>query len=182
MDCTICFETYDSLYINWLPCSHNLCTYCYNKLEQLICPFCRAPLNHSTSNIRHIENRHNSTNNNRNNSIQTIQTTQQPLDIVDIVDFIDVMDFDVDVYDEYNVVEHRRENRERRRQNNLRRNRYRQNYNNNNVIVREFITDDENQVYELIISSTNDKTQQKIKNQKNLTWNNLNRQRSKYSK
>ena len=177
MDCTICYETYDNLYINWLPCSHNLCTYCYDKLEQLNCPFCRAPLNNSTSyirqNIRDIRDIRDI-----NNIPQITQINTVDVDVVDIVDIVDV----TDSYDEYNDVEHRREIRERRRQNNIRRNRNRNRQNNNNFLVREFITDDDNQVYEIIIRSTNDNTQQRIKNRRNSTWNNLNRQRSKYSK
>jgi hypothetical protein len=44
MDCTICYETYNDLdSIIWLSCSHSLCKNCYDKLLQLLCPFCRSP-------------------------------------------------------------------------------------------------------------------------------------------
>lgn len=38
--CGICYETYNSQPV-YLPCFHNICFDCFNKLNKSICPFCR---------------------------------------------------------------------------------------------------------------------------------------------
>lgn len=50
MDCHICLEKKSSL--KSLPCSHELCLRCYVRLDQAICPFCRAKFNYSTMEIK----------------------------------------------------------------------------------------------------------------------------------
>lgn len=50
MDCHICLDKKTSL--KSLPCSHELCSNCYVRLDQSICPFCRAKFNYNIEDIK----------------------------------------------------------------------------------------------------------------------------------
>jgi len=40
-ECEICTEMYIIKEFTFLPCAHKLCTSCYNKMINSICPFCK---------------------------------------------------------------------------------------------------------------------------------------------
>ncbi len=50
MDCHICYDKKPSL--KTLPCEHSLCSNCYLRLDNTICPFCRESFSYTAEEIK----------------------------------------------------------------------------------------------------------------------------------
>jgi hypothetical protein len=44
-DCEVCMEKFPLDCFEFFPCAHKICFFCYNKLKQLQCPYCRIQMN-----------------------------------------------------------------------------------------------------------------------------------------
>lgn len=40
-ECKICMEQFPTDVYQFLPCTHKMCKFCFNKLKNHICPFCK---------------------------------------------------------------------------------------------------------------------------------------------
>ena len=45
VDCEICLEKFPIDCFEFFPCTHKVCLFCYNKLRDLQCPYCRINMN-----------------------------------------------------------------------------------------------------------------------------------------
>ena len=43
MECPICFDSIQDLFMIKAPCAHSICLGCFVSLKEIACPFCRAP-------------------------------------------------------------------------------------------------------------------------------------------
>ncbi len=59
-ECEICMENFPLDCFEFFPCTHKLCLFCYNKLKQLQCPYCRINMNmYVRFNSKNITNQNN---------------------------------------------------------------------------------------------------------------------------
>ena len=45
VDCEVCMEKFPIDCFEFFPCAHKVCFFCYNKLKDLQCPYCRINMN-----------------------------------------------------------------------------------------------------------------------------------------
>ena len=45
VDCEVCMEKFPIDCFEFFPCAHKVCFFCYNKLKDLQCPYCRININ-----------------------------------------------------------------------------------------------------------------------------------------
>jgi len=171
-ECNICWEVKQKFRV--LKCNHEICTTCFPRIRNNLCPFCRNPIN--TRNTRSIN-----IPNDRNNHSSNF--TNLSLDDNLLLDFAESFD---DLHITGNNRINRRRNRRRYRRN-RRRNRRR---NVININDESTINSDEEEINNEVDASENtngntnlkhkNRKKSKIRNRKSNRWNSLRNQRNFY--
>jgi len=47
-ECEVCMELFPLDCFEFFPCAHKICFFCFNKLKQLQCPYCRINMDVET--------------------------------------------------------------------------------------------------------------------------------------
>ena len=104
VDCEVCMEKFPIDCFEFFPCAHKVCSFCYHRLKDLQCPYCRINMNVIVRINGNSNQSYQSYQSNLDNNLETIPEN--------------VSDFENDNFELPELPTNRRRNRNRNRNRN----------------------------------------------------------------